>query len=228
MRKYVQASPSDSKPTSIRYNYKEMFSSSARNLLSLQCLVTTAMLIALRVCLELVGSIQVSDFLRISTSFLALGMIGLLYGPVVGTLGGFLADILTFAINPRGAYFPGYTVAYMVAGLIFGLVLYHKRAYPSQEGQSQPPKSWFHSVLLNKNGTGFLRTFTAKGLYSLIVNMILITTCLILTKGFTATIVEVPVRLLKNVILLIPESIILYIIIRIVETQPRLFPARKE
>ena len=227
MQKNSKSSVSNSKVPSIRMNIREMFSSSANNMINLKCIITTAMLIALKIGLELVGSIQFSTALRVSTSFIALGVIGLLYGPVVGMFAGGISDVLAVILYPRGAYFFGFTIAAMIAGLIFGIGLYHKRAYPLPNEKPQAAKPWLSTFLLNKNGTGFLRTLATKGAVSLIANVILNTICIHITVG-TLYEVLIPERLIKNAALLLPEAIVLYLIIRALETQPRLFLPQKK
>ena len=104
-----------------------IFVRSLRELKSTRCLAVTALLIAINVTLDLLGlSIKLPPNLRIGFGFLCNASIGMLFGPVVGMMAGVCTDVLGyFAGNmSMGAYFPGYTLTAMVAGLIWGFWLY--------------------------------------------------------------------------------------------------------
>ena len=45
---------------------------------------------------------------------------------MAGALTGALGDILGWAVNPVGPYFPGFTISGFVSGIIYGLFLYKK------------------------------------------------------------------------------------------------------
>lgn len=105
------------------------FSDSAKEMKKVKTLVITAMLVALYLVLESF-SFTITPFLptylRISLSFIAIGLIGSLFGPSVAAIAGALTDILACFLFPRGAWFPGFTLTSIVGGCIFGLGLYHK------------------------------------------------------------------------------------------------------
>lgn len=109
---------------------KNPYAGSLKNLKDVRCMAVTSLLIAMNICMDLLGlTIKVSPTLRIGFGFLCNATIGMLYGPVVGMLGGACTDILGyFAGNmSMGAYFPGCTLTAVVGGLIWGLWLYPAR-----------------------------------------------------------------------------------------------------
>ncbi|MCR3956206.1 MAG: folate family ECF transporter S component [Gudongella sp.] len=65
--------------------------------------------------------------LRISFGDLPLMLSGMMFGPLVGGLTGFSADIIGFLINPQGPYHPGFTLSSILWGVIPGLVFYRFR-----------------------------------------------------------------------------------------------------
>ena len=85
-----------------------------------------AMLLALAVVLGFYATIQIGDFLRIGFAFIPNELTGMLFGPVAGGFMGAIADIAKYAVKPIGAFFPGFTISGLLAGLIYGVVLYKK------------------------------------------------------------------------------------------------------
>jgi len=91
-------------------------------------LVTMGLLIALTVALtELSKFMPFSNVVRISFGFVAVAAAALLLGPLSGGIVAALADILSFFMFPTGAYLPGLTLSALLAGVIYGLVLYKKK-----------------------------------------------------------------------------------------------------
>lgn len=162
----------------------EIFRSSARNCRNIRALAVTALLMALNFVLDRF-SIQLTLELRVGVGFLTSAMIGALYGPVMAMCAGGLTDILSYLLYPRGgAYFPGFTVTAIVAGLIYGLLLYQKRL-------------------------SLGRALVTRGLIDLVTNIGLNTLWLSITQG-KAMMVLLPARVIKNAILWPFGSLILF------------------
>ena len=109
---------------------ENIFSSSLKELKSTRCLALTALLIAINIALDLLGlTIKLPPNLRIGFGFLCNAAVGMLFGPAVGKMAGVCTDVLGyFAGNlTMGAYFPGYTLTAIVAGLFWGLWLYPRK-----------------------------------------------------------------------------------------------------
>ena len=92
---------------------------------SLRSLSVAALMIALHVVLGFIN-IPVGESLRVKFVYLADMMCMLLCGPLVGIPAAIASDLLSFAVYPTGAFFPGYTLSCVVEFLICGLILYRR------------------------------------------------------------------------------------------------------
>lgn len=73
-------------------------------------------------------SIQVTDVLTVSFSFIARALCALVYGPVGALVFGAAEDTLSFLLNPRGyPYFPGYMLTTMLGCLTYALFFYRTK-----------------------------------------------------------------------------------------------------
>lgn len=126
-----------------------------------EMLVIMAFMIALEVVLSKVVSINLS-FLRVGFGFLPISILAILYGPWAAGIAYAIGDLIGAFLFPTGAFFPGFTVTAFVTGVLFGLVLYNKKAT-------------------------LARAFAASALVSIIANLLLNTFWLtfIIGKGFT-------------------------------------------
>ena len=158
-------------------------------------IVVTAMLIALNIAFDLLGlKIYLTPELRISVGFVCNASVGMLYGPTVGMMTGFLTDVLGFLFDNSGmGYFPGYTITAIVGGLIYGLWLY----------PGKPTR---------------LRVLGAKACINLFCNIVLNTVWSSMLYGSAISAI-LPARIVKNLLLLPVEVIALYLVANIVLTQ---------
>ncbi|MGI6238694.1 MAG: folate family ECF transporter S component [Christensenellales bacterium] len=165
------------------------FAQSSRDLRRLRTLAACAMLLALGVALDYFGSIYISPTIKISSSFLAIASVGLLFGPVPAMICGGLLDVIMWMIRPAGLFFPGYTLSAVLGGLIYGLCLYNRAG-----------KALFYMAPI------------AKLLVNLLVNLCLNTYWSMLFTG-KAYIALFPARALKNLIAWPIESALLIVIV---------------
>lgn len=172
-----------------------IFVRSMRELRAPRALVVTSILIALNLAMDMLGiKIYLSPEMRISPGFLCNASVGMLYGPSVGMMAGFLTDILGFLFDRSGmGYFPGYTLTAVLGGMFYGLFLY----------KDKPTK---------------LRVLGAKACINLFCNIGLNTIWTGMLQG-SAIRVILPARALKNLILLPVEVILLYVVANIVLRQ---------
>lgn len=106
-------------------NFLSLFESSAKELKTVRCLAVTAMMITLSMVIE---SLSVSTpFGKINFAFIAIAIIGMLYGPSVAFMAGGLCDIVGYMVKPDGAFLPIYVFIAMLQGLIYGILLYKKQ-----------------------------------------------------------------------------------------------------
>lgn len=165
--------------------WKMQFVDSWNELKHLKTIVVVAMFVAIGVVLGFMFSIQVTDFLRIGFSFIANEMTALLYGPVVGGIMGGITDLLKYLVKPTGAYFLGFALNAILAGVIYGAILYHR-----------PIR--------------FTRILAAKVIVAVFVNLLLGTYWLTIMygKGFLALL---PARALKQLCSVPIESLLFFI-----------------
>lgn len=168
-------------------NFKE----SALELRDLRVLTTCAVMGALSVALSMVASIQIGDYLKIGFSALPNQIVDWLFGPVVGCLFGGVMDIVKFIIKPTGAFFPGYTLSAMAAGLIYG-VSYYKRKL----------SIW--------------RIIITKLIVAMVVNMGMNTLWITMTTG-KAFMVLLGSRFLKELIDVPVQAVIFFALVAIIE-----------
>lgn len=182
---------------------QNIFVRSLRELKDTRCLALTALLIAINIALDLLGlSVKLPPNLRISFGFLCNAAIGMLFGPVVGMMAGVCTDVLGyFAGNlTMGAYFPGYTLTAITAGLFWGLWLYPRKV-----------AVW--------------RALGAKACINLFCNIGLNTLWLTLTGG-EAMRALLALRVPKNLLLLPVETVLLYFAMKLVLRLYRTLPVR--
>ncbi len=154
-------------------------------------LVLCGLMAALAVVLNYTTSIFITPNIRIGFSGLPNRVIEYLFGPWVGSIFGATLDILKYLLKPDGgAFFFGYTFNVMVAGVIYGSVLYKK-----------PVRIW--------------RIFIAELLTKTIVNCGLNTLWLAVLNG-NAFMAILPARVIKNIIMLPIDTAILFFVLTFV------------
>lgn len=148
-------------------------------------MVICGFMAALAIILGYVASIQIGPYIKIGFSGLPNRIVEFLFGPVVGCIFSGTLDVLKFFLKPDGTFFFGFTFNAMLAGVIYGSLLYHK-----------PVKLW--------------RVFLAELLVKVIVNCFFNTLwiSMLAGKGFLAML---PPRLLKNMIMLPIDTMIVYL-----------------
>lgn len=163
---------------------KQLFSDSLHEFTVTKNLVLCGLMAALAIVLSMVASISIGPYVKIGFSGLPNRIVEFLFGPVVGCIFGGALDVLKFMIKPDGPFFFGFTFNAMLAGLIYGYLLYHK------------PLS-------------IKRIVIAEFLVKLIVNCGLNTLWISMLYG-KAFFVLLPMRLLKNVIMLPIDSAVVF------------------
>jgi ECF transporter S component (folate family) len=173
-----------------------LFRRSAAELRNPRCLALTALFISLNIAMDLLNiRIQLTQTIRIGPGFLCNACVGMLFGPVVAMLAGICTDTLGYLVNSGGgAYFPGYMLTAMLAGVFHGIFLY-------SAGGSR-------SRLI-------IRSVLDKACINVFCNMGLNTLWLSMLYG-DSFLVLLPARALKNLLMLPFESIALVVVTEIV------------
>lgn len=168
-----------------------LFSDSYAELKQVRTLTTMAMFAAISVVLGYF-TIVIGDYIKIGFSTIAGQMVYYLFGPVAGGCFGGALDILKYLIKPTGAFFPGWTLGAVLAGVIYGMAFYKK---PMTIG----------------------RVLFAEFVVSLICNVLLGTLWLNIMYG-KAFLVLLPMRAFKNLIMWPVNSLLFFTIAKAVET----------
>lgn len=167
---------------------------SAQNLKSTRTLAFMALFVALNVTLDLLNiRIQLTPDLRIGVGFVANAMIAMLFGAVPAMTAGAASDMLGWLVNPGGGgYFPGFTVTAVLAGLVWGVFLYQKKL-------------------------SFPRCLAARFTISLFLNIGLNSVWKLIYFGKGYTMASLMLSVWKNLLLLIPETILLFACAKLVQ-----------
>ncbi|EHJ00126.1 hypothetical protein CDLVIII_3567 [Clostridium sp. DL-VIII] len=169
-------------------NFCESFLYSSKELKSVRNLVIVAMLMTVGIVINLF-TIPITPVMRISLGFLAISMIGMLFGPIVAGMCGGMSDIINYLIIPNGPYFPGFTISGILAGILYGIVLYNKKITLAR---------CIIAIIIETVAIDiFLNTFWLSILYG---------------KGFTMLI---PLRAFKDIIMIPIKVFIMYFLLRL-------------
>jgi len=185
-----------------------IFTDSAKELKKPSTLAVTGMFIAVSMIIE-TFTIEI-PFSKISFAFLAIAIIGMLFGPTVAFLAGGVCDVVGFMVHPVGSFLPIFTLLAMLQGLIYGIILYRKRDKFKIIVLRNSDKKEFDITLI-------LRAIVARLLDIFIINIFLNTAALmhyhfIPQKSYSAAIVG---RITKNVIELIADIPLMIILLPI-------------
>lgn len=105
--------------------------------MSVRTMVKAGFLVAISIVMTRFAYIMVPlagvSALRISFGDLPLMLSGMIFGPLVGGLTGFAADLIGFLINPQGPYHPGFTLSSILWGVIPGLIFYRLKGEKNYE-----------------------------------------------------------------------------------------------
>ena len=149
-------------------------------------LVISALMIGLNLVLSYY-TIRLSPSLRIGFGFVTQPMVAICFGPLVCCITGMIQDILSYLLNPVGAYVPAYTLSVGIAGMAYGLVLYQK-----------PISFW--------------RILLAKTLVLIVCNILFNSIALAPTVG-SGFVGILPARIIKNLLSLPVQTVLVYLIL---------------
>lgn len=164
--------------------FKKLYSDSIRELKITHNMVICGFMAALAVVLSYVASIEIGPYIRVGFSGIPNRIVEYLFGPIAGSLFGGMLDILKYILKPSGPFFFGFTFDAMLAGILYGSILY-------------------------KKPIGLKRIVLAEFIVKLVVNCGFNTLwiSLLYGKGFFLLL---PARMLKNLIMLPIDSVIVY------------------
>ncbi len=174
--------------------HKSFFKDSLKVFKNLKSLVMIAILLALVMVCKFIPIPSGFGELGLSFSFLFLGVACMLFGPYPALAIGFLSDVLGYLIKPDGAFFIGYTIQSMVACFAYALC--------------------FHKTYVT-----FTRCLVARVIVNFLCNVIIgtISRAIMLGMGYDAFMTYLlTISLPKNIIYLLPQSLLLFFVIKAV------------
>jgi len=154
-----------------------------------QTLTVTALMIAMRLIIEMIPSIKMGNLVQIGFGFIGSALAGVILGPYRAAVVGFFVDILgNFLRGEASNFFPGFTLTAVLGGLIYGYCLYRKKL-------TLP------------------RIFVTVFIITLVINLGLnsLWIYIMTQKAFSAF---MGIRILKNIISLPLNTVILYVLFR--------------
>ena len=177
-----------------------MFQKSYLEFKDIRALTVTGMFIAISMIIEKF-TINLT-FTKINFAFLAIAVIGMLTGPVMGFAAGLLCDIVGYLANPDGGFLPMYTLVAGIQGLIYGVCLYRKQEHFLLFGQNETISLMIRAVVARLLDVG-------------IINLCL-NTWLNMHYGFIpkqAFSAAISARMMKNMLELIADIPLLFLIL---------------
>ncbi len=173
--------------------HKKYWIDQFKDLKKIKNLVNLAVLFALMKVLGYISLPSGFSNLGIGLSYLVFSVIGMIYGPAIGFLVGFVSDILGFFMGQSGTVFHiGYTLNAALAGFSYGICLY-------------------------KTNISFTKCFSSRIFVNLFVNVVLGSIWWGQVSGFNheqtlnyMLIMSLP----KNLFYLIPQSLLMYLLIK--------------
>lgn len=187
-------------------SFIRMFQNSFKELKSIKCLTVTGIFIAISMVIEMF-SIDIG-FVKLNFAFIAIAVIGMLFGPSVSFFAGLACDLVGFIAHPSSSFLIAYTLAAGLQGLFYGMVLYHKNDRRSILIADNLKKT-------QKDITLFFRAVVARLLDVVVINL-LINTALNLHYGFIpkeAYGTAIVARVAKNVLELVIDIPLLFILL---------------
>lgn len=172
------------------------FGASAGEFKSLHTVILCGLMGALSIILKMFATIPFGPF-TITYAWIPNRIVDFMFGPAVGAVYGGVMDIVKFMLKPTGTFNLGYTAVAVLAGLVFGTILYRK------------PVS-------------FMRIVFSQSLVKIFINAGLSTYLMAFERG-EAFMVLLPARLVKNLIMIPLDSILLFVVLTaIMKVLPRL------
>lgn len=99
--------------------------SSLREFRSSRVIAFCGVMCALAVILG-AASINVGPYIKVGLSGLPNQVVDYLFGPAAGAIFSGALEVIKFTVRPDGIYFPGFTLSSILAGLIYGGILYRR------------------------------------------------------------------------------------------------------
>ena len=166
---------------------RNIFVSSAKELGTLHTVVFCGLMGGLSIILTMVASIKMGPYINIGFSWIPNRIVDFMFGPIVGMIYGGAMDIVKWMAKPDGDFMIIYTFVPMLTGIIVGTLLYKK------------PVSLVRIIIVQI----IIKIFINAGLNTYLMSV----------TGGKAFMELLPLRLLKNVIMIPIDSMILFVVL---------------
>ena len=166
---------------------RNIFVSSAKELGTLHTVVFCGLMGGLSIILTMVASIKMGPYINIGFSWIPNRIVDFMFGPIVGMIYGGAMDIVKWMAKPDGDFMIIYTFVPMLTGIIVGTLLYKK------------PVSLVRIIIVQI----IIKIFINAGLNTYLMSI----------TGGKAFMELLPLRLLKNVIMIPIDSMILFVVL---------------
>lgn len=134
---------------------------------NVRILTTAALLVAIATVLGFL-KIPLTELIELRFAFLPIAVAGMMFGPAIGCTVGVLADVLGYLVRPTGPFFPGFTIATGISGLIYAFFFYKKKITLPRVVAASAVETVVVSLVINSinlhilYGTPILAVITAK------------------------------------------------------------------
>lgn len=183
----------DNKETFFSPFHKEYWKEVFNTFKSIKNISVIAMMLALMLLCKMFSLPSGFGNLGISLTYIIFATACMLYGPFAGIIIGILSDTLGFVLFQSGTtFFIGYTIQAALTGFIYGIMLY-------------------------KTKFSYSRCFISRILVNILMNAVWGSICWGLVAGYTSTqtlYYALLFSLPKNIVYLVPQSIVLYFLIK--------------
>ncbi|MBE7036539.1 MAG: folate family ECF transporter S component, partial [Ruminococcaceae bacterium] len=98
----------------------------SKQIFSAKKIATIALLLSLHIVVTRFVAVETQVF-RIGFNFIPTSLCAMLFGPWIGAVFGFVADLLGMMVFPKGPYFPGFGINEALYAITYGLFLYQKK-----------------------------------------------------------------------------------------------------
>ena len=166
---------------------RNIFVSSAKELGTLHTVVFCGLMGGLSIILTMVASVKMGPYINIGFSWIPNRIVDFMFGPIVGMIYGGAMDIVKWMAKPDGDFMIIYTFVPMLTGIIVGTLLYKK------------PVSLVIIIIVQI----IIKIFINAGLNTYLMSV----------TGGKAFMELLPLRLLKNVIMIPIDSMILFVVL---------------
>ncbi len=175
--------------------HKKYWKDSLKCFKNVRDLTILAMMFAMMLVCKLIPIPSGFGTLGISFTYLFFSVIAMVYGPTVGLIIGIFSDVLGYFITSNGGvFFPGYTLDAMLAGFTYGICFYKTKLTFT--------KCLFARMVVNL----FINVVFGSIWWSIMYSLSF--------EGFKTYLLFI--SLPKNIVYLLPQSILLFIVLKAV------------